>query len=297
VERADVSSAWGQTANVDFFAQSRYWRGLDGGMVTYPSPALIDNVRFERIDGNRLSTIDPGMWFNPERSGHGIDVSVDGMGNYMVVWFTYKPDGTPVWYMSNLAPLNDGEWSSLLKKMTWNSTTGQVSETYVGTVEIRMPSSDEMIFLWDLYNAGANNSTGGEVFTKLHGGSNVGGMWFDPNTAGSGFTLSAEGSGSDGSFVSTAYFYAGSEPVWAQGVGSGNIGLSVPFNMKWFVGTGLCPACAGQQTSTQANQAGSMTLEGFPYFSKGWVSVSMPGGWWFTGSSNSPVNFYRLTYH
>ena len=41
-----------------------------------------------------------GSWFDPDRPGHGLSIEVVDAETAVIYWFTYHPDGTPMWLMS-----------------------------------------------------------------------------------------------------------------------------------------------------------------------------------------------------
>jgi hypothetical protein len=41
-----------------------------------------------------------GSWYNPDQSGHGVNVEVVTPETLIIYWNTYHPDGTPMWLMS-----------------------------------------------------------------------------------------------------------------------------------------------------------------------------------------------------
>jgi hypothetical protein len=59
-----------------------------------------------------------GIWYDPSHSGYGFNIEVndiDGSGRVaQVFWYTYQPDGSPLW-LAGLAPLNvDGADMNLI---------------------------------------------------------------------------------------------------------------------------------------------------------------------------------------
>ena len=51
-----------------------------------------------------------GLWYNPSRPGHGLDIQLSG-STLVATWYTYEDDGTPTWYQA-VGPLNGVQWSA-----------------------------------------------------------------------------------------------------------------------------------------------------------------------------------------
>ena len=66
---------------------------------------LIDNVPFTVTDA-RATKVAPyvrldysGHWWDPNDSGWGLFIWHDARDNVLAAWFTYTPDGKPIWYV------------------------------------------------------------------------------------------------------------------------------------------------------------------------------------------------------
>ncbi len=297
---ADVSEFWGQNVTLQFFSQSSYARtgGVLNTLTDTSSPAHIDNILFEPIPPNTFASPTAGIWYNPGRDGHGIDLTRSSTGQYMVVWYTYLPSGAPIWYMSDVKSLNQGTWNGTLSKMTRDPDSGSMNSQSVGTAKITMLSNSELIYEWNLNSQSGSPSSGAERMTHLFGGGSYTGLWYEPADSGWGISLSAEGSGQSTTSVSTAYFYTDSgQPIWAQGVASGSLDNGVTFDMSTYVGTGLCPGCAGQTTSTTGYSAGTLNMRQLGSFPQGYSNIQTAGGvTWIRGSANNLITYGRLTF-
>ena len=298
--RADISDYWGQTVDLEFFARSSYdFPILPGGLgARRPSPAYIDDIRFEEVQPNRFARPISGMWFNPDRSGHGVQVSRSPEGRFNLYWVTYLPDGEPIWFVAgSFLTIRPGQYEASLRKATRDPNSGDVTLQGVGSVEMRMLSNSEMILKWELTTASGSPSQGAEIMTHLHGGDSYTGLWFEPAFDGWGVTLDVEGSGTSTVSIATVLFYTPTgEPTWAQGVASGDLTQSVDFNMDTFTGIGLCPGCAGQAQSLQIFPAGTFNLQTMATQPAGFSAIQTAGGLsWIRGSAGAPVSLGRLT--
>lgn len=135
-------------------------------------------------------TVRPGGYFNPERSGHGFFLYPAGT-QLAGLWYTYFADGTPTWYyLQGPAPGSNGFWSGQLFRSAWNGSANVLVE--VGTATVSPTGTNEFIFSYNL-----DGETGSEAFRDFGGGCptlsgsalNVSSHWFNPATAGSGYTV------------------------------------------------------------------------------------------------------------
>ncbi|MEO1369369.1 MAG: S8 family serine peptidase, partial [Acidobacteriota bacterium] len=155
-----------------------------------------------------------GGWYNPERSGHGFSFYRNNSNQYVLTWFTYLADGTPIWYLSAAAAKSPrATWGAALYKYTWNGTS--VAGTVVGRVDLDFDDPEEAWFSWTL-----NGVSGGERFRFFHGGYDAGGLWYAPAEVGWGLNVDDGPSNGIRTLVSTVTLYEGSQPRWVQGTAS-----------------------------------------------------------------------------
>jgi hypothetical protein len=72
-----------------------------------PNPATIEfaNVPFTVTDARATKTAPyvrldySGHWWDPNDSGWGLFIWHDARDNLLAAWFTYTPDGKPIWYV------------------------------------------------------------------------------------------------------------------------------------------------------------------------------------------------------
>lgn len=288
---------WGQTATVEFFAESEYLNGTFT-QTNRPSQAFIDNIEFEPVPPNPWASPTAGLWYNPDRRGGGIDISFNNVGEWILSWYTYLPNGSPVWFMSEVAPMEGGSWVSTLLKGNRDPVSGSVLWQPVGTAELTILAHDELIFEWDLNAQSGSPSTGAEKMFHLAGGDSFTGLYIEPGFPGWGVNLDVEGSGSSAVNVATAYFYtSGGQPVWAQGVETGDLNQSVTFNMDTF--QGLCPGCTGTPPPSGGTPAGTLNMQDFATSSnnpRGYSDIQTAGGViWKRGSPSNLITYSRLT--
>lgn len=291
-----VQTLWGQSRTLQLFAAGSH--RLTTLYSTAGSPVYIDDIKLIDEPANPSASPKSGSWYNPDRSGHGLNISRTGTGQLVLTWYTYNPNGTPVWYTSEPRNIVNGVWSSPLLKVTRNTTTGSVTHTQVGDIRLKFFSNQNAMFYWDLHAINGDNSgfDGEEFMVHLFGGGSYTGQWYEPAASGWGFNVDYESSATGGMSAVTVFFYQGSQPVWAQGTSSGAPTGNKNFSVKTFTGTGLCPQCTGP-VQTQSSAAGGITLNLTSTGGSGWVGVVPPSGPpnWVRGSSTNPLQFTRLT--
>lgn len=219
---------------------------LNLGALTGP------NTRYQLEIRSASSTqIDPrlGTWFNPARTGNGIDLFETTDGRMGFFWYTFEADGTPIWYHSGLATVAGGAWEAELKKSTWDGH--EASSVGVGNVRLDFQDPTTASFSWTL-----DGQSGSEPFQHLFGSGGRSGVWHAPSESGWGIET-LEDNGLLGAVVT---FYVGSQPRWVGGVQSAGGDVTIP--LRWRTGTGLCPSCGGgSATPPPSVDAGTLRLQ------------------------------------
>src|SRR5690349_6710912 len=64
------------------------------------------------------SPIRLGLWWDPAASGTGFEM-FSAAGDQVLVWYTYRADGTPVWYTASGRFDAAGEWNAPLLEHRW----------------------------------------------------------------------------------------------------------------------------------------------------------------------------------
>ncbi|MEM9532703.1 MAG: hypothetical protein AAGA23_17425 [Pseudomonadota bacterium] len=200
-------------------------------------------------DGN-LSVFRPaqGLWYNPARSGHGVDLQIAG-GQMAGTWYTYSDDGTPVWYQA-VAPFSGQSWTADLLRYELQAD-GTVAGTSVGSMTFEFTNPDEATFSWVV-----DGRPGSEPFQRFRFATEtplrqVSGLWFNPGEPGYGISVDAL---SDVRVV-VAYFYdANNQPRWV--IGQADNAATTTISMLSV--NGFCPDCAFVDTTTRSG--GTLTV-------------------------------------
>ena len=225
-----------------------------------------------------------GMWYDPARSGHGIDFYVNGEGDYTLFWYTYTEDGTPTWYLSDSEPMLLATWSATLYRATWNGSSTELSPR--GTVSLTF--DDDGRRAWFEGQVG-DQLPRKDLFEFLHGGSGRSGFWIPSEEEGWGVQISD----ADGTMVATVAFYENGQPRWVQGQGPST--SIAGLYLRWYEGPGLCPACTGNTPPT-SQAAGWITLDilsSSATTGRLWSSINMPSGARWIRSS-APIEILTL---
>ncbi len=223
-----------------------------------------------------------GNWYNPNRSGNGIDLFEVPDGRLGLAWYTYLPDGSPIWYQSDLALVDQGVWQAGLKKASWNGTAATL--TTVGSVRLDFTGPTEAWFSWTL-----EGQSGGEPFEHLFGVGDRGGAWFAPSEPGWGIEALEQG----GILGAVVTFYEGSRPTWAGGTAAAGNDVTLPLRRR--NGVGLCPSCGGgSSTPPPSVPVGTLRLQIQAGASTGvgTTVITTPGG---TTWNRGPLSLQRLT--
>jgi DNA-binding beta-propeller fold protein YncE len=237
-----------------------------------------------RADNPQSSQFDPlaGLWYNPERSGHGIDLQRSG-DQLIATWYTYEDDGQPTWYQ---ASGNAGEnFSGQLFRFQWNPETGAPEGEVVGLANLTFSDRASARFEWQI-----GDRSGSEPFQRFLFSSDLTlrpytGVWFDADEPGWGLSIDALGD----TRVVVAYFYDdANQPRWAIGQGDNQPNRST--EMLSF--TGFCPDCDFQTTNSVAG--GSVSLD-FADLRHATTDLELPypgmaGGRWLRVATIQPLS-------
>ncbi len=189
-----------------------------------------------------------GLWLNPQRNGHGIDVQY-AAGAMAATWYTYEDDGTPVWYQAVAAIAQP--WEGVLNRFTRNPENGQVTGQAVGSVKLTLVDARHANFEWRM-----GTRSGQEAIVPISPTATLpvpdrSGLWFTPSESGWGLTIASEG-GASGVVV---YFYdANQQPRWVSGAGANNATQTIPMRSY----RGFCPDCSALPATSVAS--GEVTL-------------------------------------
>lgn len=191
-----------------------------------------------------------GLWWNPKKAGQGY--SVHQIGNQMaVVWYTYKEDNTPIWYLAS-GLKNDDSWQAELKQYQWDGV--RAAATSVGTVSIQFNSAESGTLNWQL--AGKTGQETINLFQLSPGAaidSERTGLMFDPNQPGWGWSVIRQGNVE----ASALYFYGqDGQPRWALG-NNGGVANANNYALSTYQGT--CPSC--DFVAATPSPAGSMSRQ------------------------------------
>ena len=192
----------------------------------------------------------PGVYYNPQRSGHGFFMS-QASGQQIVDWYTYFEDGTPTWYGSQAASQTPmtylQNWIAPLYRTAWDGAAHTLKQ--VGDVILTPIATNKTVFSWHL-----DGLAGTEIFSQLGYGpcptlngasTDLNGAWYAPSQSGYGMEVLALPDQEFDSF----YFYDGiGVPRWGLGQGSP---FSPSITLNATQSTGFCPSCAYSKISTK----------------------------------------------
>lgn len=209
-------------------------------------------VHIERAEPQRVFPR-VGPWYNPARDGHGIDLQRTSDGRYTVWWYTYRPDGSPIWYVSDAAQIEGTRWRGPLNVSTWNGSTQSLRP--VGTLELSFSGDRGATFSWWFAASGIQGSEPfifGPFDTGVTGVAN--GAWHPPAEPGWGISLWHMG---NVGVITAGTYDASGQPTWAQGRAEGDPGDWEFAELYQFTARGLCPSCDGTLPRTLHRNVGT----------------------------------------
>lgn len=255
-EASETSSAGSKTVvvNGSTLTPGR-WYVVPVNRAAVEANIMLD-VTMESQAGARNAFL-AGQWFNPERSGHGLDLhratNGDGVEQLVLVWYTYDESGQPVWYYAQGPVTDSGDIVSMqLRRFVWNGQSA--SATPVGHVTITFESASVLQFAWQLYGESGTEAmvpvVGERACPEINGEpTNVTGLWFNPAEGGYGYTVISR---SDVEVAGMYLYDVFGNPSWIYAVqepfGAGTIDM-----LSY---AGFCPLCGFNPI--EANAVGTL---------------------------------------
>ena len=212
---------------------------------------------------------EPGMWYNPERSGHGFDLNFYEQNTLAVVWYTYDKQGYPIWYQG-AATFDDNNWETDLYQYHWDGSAA--TPTVVGTIRLEFQDDRHATLVWTI-DYGSGPETGSEAVELLVAetelpSENYSGHWFDPQEPGWGMTVGDQG---NIEFVVLYFYDDAGNPTWALGAGELPASKAL-FTLDMLSYRGFCPGCTASTPTTEV--IGSLTRD-FTSETEGTTTFSM----------------------
>lgn len=214
------------------------------GALAAPGALLFVPKVADRLptDPQRQYRPQAGPWFNPERSGHGIDLQAAG-DQLALIWYTFERSGRPIWYQA-AAPFLGREWQAELRRYRWDGASA--TSVVVGEVGLRFEDERRAEFRWTL-----DGESGREPMQWLQVATSSEpqfptAAWYPPAASGWGLTVTRQGEID----AAIAYLYdRAGEPTWLLGVGQRD-GSRLDYPMLRFDGPTRCPDCSGSAPPT-----------------------------------------------
>lgn len=210
-------------------------------LVPYPAYAL-SPVPPPAPGVSQRSPFTQGHWWDSQRPGSGFEI-FSAAGEAMAIWYTYEPDGRPVWYTAqgSLADLGrDVRWALL--KHRWADGRKQAAAE-VGTLRLEVMNPEQVRVHWTIGAASGQADIMPFVLSGVRDEVDHSGSYFDPQNSGWGLTLTQQGEVLGG----VLYTYdASGAPTWLAGFGRDRDSVE----MHAF--RGACPACLYSQPASRA---------------------------------------------
>lgn len=171
-----------------------------------------------------------GLWYNPDRPGHGFDLHQAGDQLFMV-WYTFDESGVPVWYTGQNS-FTGTVWSADLLQFTWNNASNSIAgQETVGSVSLDFHDPTRAIFTWDVNGNNGSEPVEHLIFDTGFPDRDLTGQYFDASEGGWGFTVSSQGD----THVGVIYFYdEAGNATWVLGVAPDTGQTTLEFPMLQF---------------------------------------------------------------
>ena len=194
-----------------------------------------------------------GGWYNPARSGHGLDVQQVG-GQLSVIWYTFESDGTPVWYLA-VAPLQGSHWQGELRRFRWDASSRSASSEVVGSATLDFSGERRAEFGWTL-----DGTAGSEPMEPLAVGRSSEtqfptAAWYPPQESGWGLSVTRQG---EVAYAIAFVYDAQGEPSWLTASAAADPQRMAMAALR-FHGPTRCPGCPGEEAA-EAVPAGELVF-------------------------------------
>ena len=235
------------------------------------------------LDASRQVRPVLGGWWNPARSGHGLELA--RVGDVLALtWYTYTADGKPTWYQA-AAPFAGRAWQAELRRFQWNGSSA--SSQAVGSVTLEFSGDAVAEFSWTL-----PDSSGSESMQPLIVGTSSEtqaptAAWYPPAESGWGISFGRQGEVGYG----LVFFYdTVGAPTWGLAAG-GYDPQSMQFDLLKTFGPTRCPGCSGSENpSNQTVGSLRFALGGSESTASVDISASASGvDWQRTGAAFVPL--------
>lgn len=197
----------------------------------------------------------PGIWHNPARPGWSVHVSRNVSGTVALSWLTYRPDGTPVWYIAATEE-NDGKFATtMLYNTQWVNNKAVIVPH--GSMTFTTASASSGVLSWVLDGVAWQEPIQLYVFDKTGISPNITGTWYDTNQPGWGIMNTVQG---DSLVPAVGVYDMSGQPTWVYHSGGGAwTGSAFNATLAQRTGVNLCPGCAGP-TSYSSVDVGSIQI-------------------------------------
>ncbi len=176
-----------------------------------------------------------GPWYQASTSGQGFDIEyhTDHAG-LAITWYTYRPDGTPIWYQSVGSLTADGQ-TAPLTEVTRNPD-GSRTITNVGQLRVRFTTPETAVLDWSI--GAQSGSMPDLVFLRFSDQPTVNqanGLWFPPDDPGWGTSIWSQG---PHEFWVYYIYDTQGRPVWLS-----SLLAASDFSVTLKQNRGACPWC------------------------------------------------------
>lgn len=154
----------------------------------------------------------PGLWWKPQADGNGLDLhlSADTLG---LLWYTYRADGTPTWYVAGGKFNEAGVVETELLEPSWGQSG--LSTRAIGTIKLTRAHSERALFDYRIGNESGSWEIVPVQYTAQRVEIDPSGAYYLPQKSGFGLSIDQFGE------AQTAVYYAfdaAGQPTWMLGV-------------------------------------------------------------------------------
>jgi hypothetical protein len=187
------------------------------------------------------SAVNPGLWWDPQQSGQGIDIHVSGE-TVFVLWYTYRVDGSPIWYSAAGQFDEEGLLVANWREHHWQQ--GQASDRLVGELRMHRENPERIQLDWQIHGRHGELALQPLPLASVLPEIDHSGAWYEPARSGYGLTIAERGD-----WLALAYYFYDDrgEPTWLLGHNDGAARKAVLSRFS-----GPCPGCPARPLTSEA---------------------------------------------
>lgn len=252
------------------------------------------------VENTAQSALEPELYYNPARSGHGMLITRAG-NDAQMIWYTYDHLGNPTWYWffaNGYYGTNPGVVTGPITRYTWDGARASAG-VVVGQGAITQTGNNKFVFDFDVLGLSGSEPmellgrSGCAQGSGISAPADFTGAWYQPSTTGWGASVHMSPTIEFTNF----FIYDGiGQPRWVLGQEEFANGVSLnPKSVTLYQHLGFCPTCTFVQNTRRAVGSYRLRFDPLPPVAYADVELNVTYLDTLAGQFNRTGDFYLLT--